>query len=76
MNEELLEAIGADMLGLLVGTVADVWHEELTLEATPHSVINTLRFTPVGLQSVNTPPVCSINVTKFITSTMFMKMVR
>lgn len=51
VDQELLEAVGEHMAGALVRSVTDVWHQVLTLEATAHSVVNTFRLTPVGLQT-------------------------
>jgi hypothetical protein len=49
VHKKLLEAIGTDVLGLLVGSVSDIWHQKLSLKFPPHSVINTLGPTPVWL---------------------------
>jgi len=46
IDEELLESRGQHVFGLLVGTVPDVWHQHLTLEAPTHSVVNTTGLTP------------------------------
>merc|ERR1711976_1060062 len=49
VDEELLEAIWAYMLGFAGSTITNVWHKILALEAPAYSVVNTLRLTPVGL---------------------------
>ena len=41
------------MLGLFVGTISDAWHQELSLETPPDTIVNTLRLTPVLLQEEN-----------------------
>lgn len=50
VNENFAEAVGQDVLGLLVASITDVGHQVLALEAPPHPVVNTFRFPPVGLQ--------------------------
>lgn len=50
VDEELLEASGQHMTGTGIRSVTDVGHQVLSLEATTHSVVNTLRLTPVGLE--------------------------
>lgn len=37
------------MFGLFCRTVTNIWHQILSLESPPHTVINTFRFTPVWL---------------------------
>jgi len=49
VNDELLEPIGADVLRLLVGSVADVWHLVLTLVAPAYAIVDTLRLPPAWL---------------------------
>ena len=41
------------MSGLCGRTITDFWHKVQSLEASSDSVINTLRFSPVGLK-INT----------------------
>lgn len=48
VNDHLAEAIGENVLGLLVAAVTDVGHQVLALEAPPHPVVNTFRLAPVG----------------------------
>jgi len=42
VHDELFEAIGQHVPGLLVGTVTNVWHQHLSLELTADTGINTL----------------------------------
>merc|ERR1711976_101532 len=49
VDEELLKAIWAYVLGLLGRAKTNVWHEVLALEAPAHSVVNTLGLAPVSL---------------------------
>merc|ERR1711976_359000 len=49
VEEELLKAIWAYVLGLLGRAKTNVWHEVLALEAPAHSVVNTLGLAPVSL---------------------------
>lgn len=37
------------MAGLLVGTVTDLGHDGLSLEATAHGIVNTLGLSPAGV---------------------------
>ncbi len=46
VDDELLEAGGQDELGLVVGTVADVGHRCVALEAPAHSAIDTMGLAP------------------------------
>lgn len=50
-HEELLEAVGHKMAGLLVGAIANVGHGNLALEATTDTVVNTLWLPPAGLET-------------------------
>lgn len=50
VHQELLEAGGQHVAGQLVGSVADVGHQILALEATTHSVVDTLGLAPFVLQ--------------------------
>lgn len=50
VHQELLEARRQHMTGTLGGSVTDVGHQVLSLEAATHSVVNSLRLTPVLLQ--------------------------
>lgn len=54
VDEELLEAGRQHMTGARVRTVTDVGHQVLALEATTHSVVNTLGLAPVGLHTEET----------------------
>lgn len=49
MYNHLPEAVGQDVLGLLVAPVTNVGHEVLALEAATHPVVDTLRLAPVWL---------------------------
>lgn len=42
------------MSGSLVATISNIGHQVLSLESSSHSVVNTFRFTPVGLRKDNT----------------------
>ena len=54
MDNDLLETVWANVLGLVVAAITNIGHEILSLEATTNSVVNTLWFAPVRLQkSVN-----------------------
>lgn len=53
VNEELLEAGWEHMESTLVGTVTNIWHQVLALEATTYSVVNTFWFTPFVLNWKN-----------------------
>lgn len=50
VDEELLEASGQHVLGLLVTTITNVWHQHLALESPADPVVNTSRLPPVFLQ--------------------------
>lgn len=50
VHQELLEAGRQHMTGAGVGSVTDVGHQVLALEAPSHSVVNSLRLAPVLLQ--------------------------
>lgn len=50
VHDELLEAAGEHVAGLGVGTVSDVGHQVLSLEATSDAIVNTFRLTPVLLK--------------------------
>lgn len=49
MNQELLEASGQHVLGLLVATITNVGHQHLALETPAYPVVNTSGFAPVFL---------------------------
>lgn len=49
VDQELLEARGQHVLGLLVATVTDVGHQHLTLEPPADPVVDTSGLTPVSL---------------------------
>lgn len=38
------------MLSFAIASIANGWHQPLTLESSSHSVVNTFRLPPVGLQ--------------------------
>lgn len=50
VHKEFFEAIRKHMFGLFCRTVTNIWHQILSLESPPHTVINTFRFTPVWLE--------------------------
>lgn len=50
MDQELLEAGGQHVLGLLVATITNVGHQHLTLEPPADSVVNTSGLAPVFLK--------------------------
>jgi hypothetical protein len=49
VDEESLVAGGHHVAGLLVGTVTDLGHDGLSLEATAHGIVNTLGLSPAGV---------------------------
>lgn len=49
VDQELLEACGQHVLGLLVATITNVGHEHLTLEPPADPVVNTSGLAPVFL---------------------------
>lgn len=49
VHQELLEAGGQHVLGLLVATITDIGHQHLTLEPPADPVVNTSGLTPVFL---------------------------
>lgn len=53
VDQELLEASGQHVLGLLVATITNVGHQHLTLEPPADPVVNTSGLTPVFLQQWN-----------------------
>lgn len=53
VDQELLEARGQHVLGLLVATITNVGHQHLTLEPPADPVVNTSGLTPVFLQQWN-----------------------
>ena len=50
VDKNLDETIRADVLALLVATITDVWHQELTLVSTTDAVVNTLWLSPAWLR--------------------------
>lgn len=54
VDQELLEATGQHVLGLLVATITNVGHQHLTLEPPADPVVNTSGLTPVSLFKVKT----------------------
>lgn len=48
MYKELLEAGGQHAFGFLVATVTNVGYQDLTLEHSAGSVVNSSRLVPVG----------------------------
>ena len=49
VDQKLAEAAGQHVLGLLVAPVADVGHQDLALEPSPHPVVDASGFLPVSL---------------------------
>lgn len=49
VDEESLVAGRHHVAGLLVGTVTDLGHDGLALEATAHGIVNTLGLSPAGV---------------------------
>ena len=49
VDQELAEAAGQRVLGFLVAPVADVGHQDLALEPSPHPVVDVSGFPPVSL---------------------------
>lgn len=49
VDEESLVAGGHHVAGLLVGSVTDLGHDGLSLEATAHGIVNTLGLSPAGV---------------------------
>lgn len=49
VHQELLEASGQHVLGLLVATITDVGHQHLALEPPADPVVNTSGLSPVFL---------------------------
>ena len=49
VDDELLETVWANVSGLGVGAVTDLWHQVETLEASADTIVNTLWLSPVGL---------------------------
>lgn len=49
VDQEFLEASWEHVAGALVGTITNVWHQILSLEATTYSVVNTLGLAPFVL---------------------------
>lgn len=58
LDQQLLEAVGHLVAGLLVGAVADLGHGDLALEAAAHSVVDTLGLAPRVLHYLEIRPVC------------------
>jgi len=52
VDDELLEAIGADVTGLGGRAIADLGHQVEALEASAHSIVDTLGLAPVLLEFV------------------------
>ena len=49
MDWKLLKAIGQHVLCILVATIANVGHQDLALESSPHPIVNASGFPPVPL---------------------------
>lgn len=49
VDEESLVAGGHHVTGLLVGSVTDLGHDGLALEATAHGIVDTLGLSPAGV---------------------------
>jgi len=52
IDKEFLEAVGEEMAGLFVTSVADLWHGSLTAKPTSNPVVNTLWFPPCFLHTM------------------------
>lgn len=52
VDEESLVAGGHHVAGLLVGTVTDLGHGGLALEATAHGIVDTLGLSPAGVDAL------------------------
>lgn len=50
VDQELFEAGWQHVLGAVVRSITDVWHQVLALELTANAIVNTLRFTPFDLK--------------------------
>jgi len=50
-DEERLEAVGSEESGVLVVSVTDLGHRDVALEPSSDPRINTLRFSPAGLDA-------------------------
>lgn len=66
VHEELLEAGRQHMTGALGGSVTDVGHQVLSLEAATHSVVNSLRLAPVLLQGERERPGLGTRLTRVV----------
>lgn len=51
VHQELPEARGQHVLGLLVATITNVWHQHLTLKPPADPVVNTPGLTPAFLKA-------------------------
>lgn len=51
MDENFSESIGKHVFGEFRRPITNVWHQDLTLEASSNSIIDTLWFTPVWLSN-------------------------
>lgn len=61
VNKNLLETAGQHVPSHSIATVTDVGHQILPLEATPDTVVNTLRFAPVPLNKETQIVYCQKN---------------
>jgi len=46
VDKNLDETVRADVLSLLVATITDVWHQELSLVSTTDAIVDTLGLSP------------------------------
>ena len=50
VDQELPKATGQHVLCFLVTPITNVWHQDLALESSAHSIVNASRFPPVTLK--------------------------
>lgn len=60
VDDDLSQAVGHNVLGGLAGTVTDLGHRELALEAASNAVVNTLGLSPCLLDSLVTVRLVSL----------------
>lgn len=64
VDKELPEAGGQHVLGLLVATITDVWHQHLALESPTDPVVNTSGLPPVLLHGLTNKNKTNDNTTR------------
>ncbi len=65
-DNELLEAIGEDVSGFLVASIANLWHWEGTLEATTNARVNTSGSSPCHLKNKGWVECLTVSQSKLI----------